>query len=34
MGYVRMVHSDIDTTVFIKVRDKLLQARVVKIPFV
>ena len=34
MGYVRMVHSDIDTHVFIKVRDKLLQAKVVKIPFV
>jgi aminomethyltransferase len=34
MGYVRKVFSALDTPLFIKVRDKLLQARVVKIPFV
>ncbi|HET9826802.1 MAG TPA: glycine cleavage T C-terminal barrel domain-containing protein, partial [Chitinophagaceae bacterium] len=33
MGYVRKVFSPLDTTIYIKVRDKLLQARVVKIPF-
>src|SRR3982751_4525416 len=33
MGYVSMAYSAIDTVVLIKVRDKLLQARVVKIPF-
>ena len=33
MGYVRVAFSAIDTPVFIKVRDKLLQAKVVKIPF-
>ncbi|MFL5786472.1 MAG: glycine cleavage system aminomethyltransferase GcvT [Flavisolibacter sp.] len=33
MGYVRTAFSAIDTPVFIKVRDKLLQAKVVKIPF-
>lgn len=33
MGYVALEHSNIDSTVFIKVRDKLLQAKVVKIPF-
>lgn len=34
MGYVRTAFSDIDTQIFIKVRDKLLQAKVCKIPFV
>lgn len=34
MGYVRSVFGIIGTPVFIKVRDKLLQAKVVKIPFV
>jgi len=34
MGYVRKVFSTLDTPIYIKVRDKLLQARVVKIPFV
>lgn len=33
MGYVRAAFASIDTPIFIKVRDKLLQARVVKIPF-
>jgi aminomethyltransferase len=33
MGYVRKVFSSLDTTIYIKVRDKLLQAKVVKIPF-
>ena len=33
MGYVRIAFAAIDTPIFIKVRDKLLQAKVVKIPF-
>jgi aminomethyltransferase len=33
MGYVRKDFSDIDSTIYIKVRDKQLEARVVKIPF-
>ncbi|HVE61385.1 MAG TPA: glycine cleavage system aminomethyltransferase GcvT, partial [Chitinophagaceae bacterium] len=33
MGYVRTAFADIDTNIFIKVREKLLQAKVVKIPF-
>ncbi|HLZ85741.1 MAG TPA: glycine cleavage system aminomethyltransferase GcvT, partial [Puia sp.] len=33
MGYVRTAFSHIDTKIYIKVRDKLLQARVVKLPF-
>ena len=33
MGYVRKAFASLDTTVYIKVRDKLLQAKVVKIPF-
>jgi aminomethyltransferase len=33
MGYVQLDHSTIDTVIFVKVRDKLLQAKVVKIPF-
>jgi aminomethyltransferase len=33
MGYVRTAFAAIDTPVFIKVRDKLLQAKVAKIPF-
>ncbi len=33
MGYVAATHSKIDTEVFIKVRDRLLAARVVKMPF-
>ncbi|RYZ24886.1 MAG: glycine cleavage system aminomethyltransferase GcvT [Chitinophagaceae bacterium] len=33
MGYVALEYSAIDSTVFIKVRDKLLQAKVVKMPF-
>ena len=33
MGYVRAAFSHIDTKIYIKVRDKLLQAKVVKFPF-
>ena len=33
MGYVRRVYSQLDTTIYVKVRDKLLQAKVAKIPF-
>lgn len=34
MGYVRVPFNQIDTEVYVKVRDKLLIAKVVKIPFV
>src|SRR5687767_9443246 len=33
MGYVKVDHASIDTGIYVKVRDKLLQAKVVKIPF-
>lgn len=33
MGYVEIAYSKIDTQVYVKVRDKLLTARVVKMPF-
>jgi aminomethyltransferase len=33
MGYVQIEQAGIDTSIYIKVRDKLLQAKVVKIPF-
>jgi aminomethyltransferase len=33
LGYVRDTFSNIDAKIYIKVRDKLLQARVVKLPF-
>jgi aminomethyltransferase len=33
MGYVRTAFAGIDTNIFIKVRDKLLQAKVAKMPF-
>jgi aminomethyltransferase len=33
MGYVTKAYTTIDTTIHIKVRDRLLQAKVVKIPF-
>lgn len=33
MGYVAKEYTAIDSTIYIKVRDKLLQAKVVKIPF-
>jgi aminomethyltransferase len=33
MGYVELAHAAIDSINYIKVRDKLLQAKVVKIPF-
>jgi aminomethyltransferase len=33
MGYVRTAFAGIDTKIYIKIRDKLLQAKVVKLPF-
>ena len=33
MGYVRTAFASIDSEIYIKVRDKLLQAKVSKIPF-
>jgi aminomethyltransferase len=33
MGYVRTAFAAIDTPIFIKVRDKLLQAKIAKMPF-
>ena len=33
MGYVRTPFAAIDSTIYVKVRDKLLQAKVVKFPF-
>ncbi|HVK96995.1 MAG TPA: glycine cleavage system aminomethyltransferase GcvT [Flavisolibacter sp.] len=33
MGYVQIKHADLDTPLYIKVREKLLEAKVVKIPF-
>jgi aminomethyltransferase len=33
MGYVSKVYNELDSTIHIKVRDRLLQAKVVKIPF-
>jgi aminomethyltransferase len=33
MGYVSTVFAAIDTKIYVKVRDKLLQAKVVKLPF-
>jgi aminomethyltransferase len=33
MGYVQTAHASIDTSIFIQVRDKQLQAKIVKIPF-
>lgn len=33
MGYVRLHYSKIDTEIFIKIRDKLLSSKVVKMPF-
>ena len=33
LGYVSTVFSNLDTKIYIKVRDKLLQAKVVKLPF-
>jgi aminomethyltransferase len=33
IGYVRVAFANLDTKIYIKVRDKLLQARVVKFPF-
>jgi aminomethyltransferase len=34
MGYVKNAHASIDHLIYIKVRDKLLKAKIVKIPFV
>ena len=33
MGYVDINHSNLDTSIYIRIRDKLLQAKVVKLPF-
>jgi len=33
LGYVRVDHAGTDAAIYIKVRDKLLQAKVVKLPF-
>ncbi|HEY1114796.1 MAG TPA: glycine cleavage system aminomethyltransferase GcvT [Chitinophagaceae bacterium] len=33
MGYIQTEHSSIDSVMYIKVRDKLVQAKVAKIPF-
>ncbi len=33
LGYVRLSHSAIDSEIMIKIRDKLLQAKVTKVPF-
>jgi aminomethyltransferase len=33
MGYVEMAYSNIDTQVYVKIRDKLLTAKIVKMPF-
>jgi len=33
MGYVRTAFAGIDTKIYIKIRDKLLQAKVIKLPF-
>src|SRR5687767_3516405 len=33
MGYVQLAFTQPDTNIFIKIRDKLLQAKVVKLPF-
>ena len=33
LGYVRTAFASIDTKIYIKVRDKLLQAKVIKLPF-
>jgi aminomethyltransferase len=33
MGYVRIVFARIDAKIYIKIRDKLLQAKVIKLPF-
>jgi aminomethyltransferase len=33
MGYVALAHSHPDSLIFIKIRDRLLQAKVVKLPF-
>jgi aminomethyltransferase len=33
MGYVNVTNADIDTEIYVEVREKLLKARVVKFPF-
>ena len=33
MGYVDINHANLDTSIYIRVRDKLLEAKVVKFPF-
>ena len=34
MGYVKTLYSEIDTELFIKIRNKKIRAKVVKLPFV
>ena len=34
LGYVLTEHSSLDSEIFVEVRDKLIKAKVVKIPFV
>ena len=34
MGYVQTEHADIDSEIYIDIRDRALKARVVKMPFV
>ena len=34
MGYVTIAYAALDTEIFIKVRNNLLKARIVKMPFV
>jgi aminomethyltransferase len=34
LGYVKKAFSAIDSNIYIKVRDKLLKAKVVKVPFI
>jgi aminomethyltransferase len=33
LGYVSTVFANIDSKIYIKIRDKLLQAKVIKLPF-
>jgi aminomethyltransferase len=33
MGYVAKEHAALDNEIFVKIREKLLKARIVKLPF-
>jgi len=33
LGYVATAHADFDSEIFVEVRDKLLKAKVVRVPF-